>query len=229
MWKDTTVLIDIEGTDGSGKETQSKLLQEVLQRRGLAVGLLHFPQYGTPSASIIEKYLSGGYGENPSAVNPRAASMMYALDRFDAFNAVDSRLNTRPLDVIILDRYTYSNIIHQCSKLPVSEQDSFATWLCDLEFYALGLPRPDLVVFLDADTSATKNVLAGREVKDGVLHDIHEKDVSYLSKSRETGLRMAKRFNWRIIPVLRGSAYRNRQDILRDILECVDTELHLGK
>ena len=143
-------LIVFEGTDGSGKATQSKLLFERLQREGVDCRKLNFPRYGEKSAALVELYLSGAFGTHPDDVNAYAASTFYSVDRYASYKQ-DWGKYYEAGGLLIADRYTTSNAIHQGSKLPEAELPAFFDWLYDLEYGKMGLPRPDLVLYLDVD------------------------------------------------------------------------------
>ena len=121
-------LIAIEGTDGSGKKTQAVMLAEELRSAGVSVRQLSFPCYESDSSALVRMYLSGAFGTDPSAVNAYAASTFFAVDRYASFMQDWKEAYDRG-DIIITDRYTTSNVIHQASKLPEGEQEFFTNWL----------------------------------------------------------------------------------------------------
>lgn len=236
---DGIVLIDIEGTDGSGKETQSLMLVEKLRDMGFNAVDLHFPRYGNRSAALVEDYLEGKFGEDPNAVNPYAASMLYAVDRWAAFHeksGLMSEIGTKDGSpaIIVSDRYAASNAVFQCAKLPPEKRPGMLEWLESLEFDYLGQPKPDAVVFLDADPDVVDHVLssrntpAGGKTKDGIQHDIHERNKAYIRHCRDVGLEIAAERQWHIVPVTRNGAFRALQaihdDILRITLDTISTK-----
>lgn len=139
-------LIVIEGLDGSGKGTQAKLLYDYALSRGRARQVT-FPDYGSPSSSLVKMYLKGDFGKEAGDVNAYAASAFYAVDRFASYRMKwkDDYASGVP---IISDRYVTSNIVYQLSKLPKTEWKAFVSWLEDLEYEKFGLPRPDRVIYL---------------------------------------------------------------------------------
>ncbi len=140
-------IIVIEGLDGSGKATQTKLLYEKLLAAGKQVRRLEFPDYENPSSALVKMYLSGDFGKDPADVNAYAASAFYAVDRVASFLQVWKK--DYPADTVFLcDRYATSNIIYQMAKVPASERDAFIAWQQDFEYDKLGLPRPDAVIYL---------------------------------------------------------------------------------
>lgn len=192
-------LIVFEGTDGSGKSTQFKLLCEKLQSRGTAFQKLVFPQYAEPSSSLIRMYLGGEFGSHPSDVNAYAASTFYAVDRYAAWKKVWGG-EYQAGGLILSDRYTTSNAVHQGCKLPQEEQGAFFDWMSDLEYDKLGLPRPDAVIYLDMPTEKSVELLRSREAATHTKGDIHEVDTEYLALCRQTALRAAEHYGWRRIP-----------------------------
>ena len=141
-------LIVFEGTDGSGKATQSKLLFERLQREGIDCRKLNFPRYGEKSAALVELYLGGAFGTHPSDVNAYAASTFYSVDRYASYKQ-DWGKYYEAGGLLIADRYTTSNAVHQAGKLPDGEREKYLDWLFGFEYGLLGLPEPSLVFYLD--------------------------------------------------------------------------------
>lgn len=194
-----TPLIVIEGTDGSGKQTQTELLCAALEARGVRTLHLSFPRYDDAASIGVRRYLSGAYGAHPEDVSAYQASALYALDRFDAF----ARLDAAPGTVIVSDRYTTSNMIHQASKLhDPREQAAFLDWLEDYEYRKLGIPEPDLVFFLNMPPDVSQALVAHR----GGPGDIHEKDAAYLRHAHQTGLELSARCGWQQIDCAEGGA-----------------------
>lgn len=210
-------LIVFEGTDGSGKSTQFKLLCEKFQAQGFPFEKLVFPQYSEPSSALIRMYLGGEFGSHPSDVNAYAASTFYAVDRYAAWKKVwGKRYNAGGL--ILSDRYTTSNAVHQGGKLPEEEQGDFFDWLSDLEYHKLGLPHPDVVIYLDMPTEKSVELLRSRESATHTKADIHEVDTEYLSLCRQTALRAAEHYGWRRISCMDGEGnIRSIEDIHQEI------------
>ena len=195
-------LIVFEGTDGSGKATQSKLLFERLKREGIDCRKLNFPRYGEKSAALVELYLGGAFGTHPDDVNAYAASTFYAVDRYASLKQ-DWGDYYRDGGLILTDRYTTSNAIHQMSKLPRQEWDDYLEWLSAYEYDKLELPRPDLVLFLDMPVSAAQKLLCARYGGDETKKDIHESDVAYMERCRDAALYAAQQQGWQVIPCSR--------------------------
>lgn len=169
-------IIAIEGTDGSGKQTQTKMLSDYLRSKEVDCVIKSFPQYNYPSASMVIQYLNGSIKEDPMLVNPYAASMCYALDRYITFEK--GRIPDK--DIIIFDRYVTSNIIHQSIKLPEDEREAFAEFMYDFEYNKLGLPKPDVEIFLDMPAKKNMDLIAERNEK----IDIHE-NLTYQQKCHD--------------------------------------------
>jgi len=140
-------LIVIEGTDGSGKSTQFQLLTQRLTAENRAFERLVFPQYSEPSSALIRMYLQGEFGTSPSDVNAYASSAFYAVDRYASYKKVWEKWY-REGGLVVSDRYTTSNAVHQASKEPPEKQAAFLKWLYEFEYDHLGLPQPDLVMLL---------------------------------------------------------------------------------
>ena len=213
-------LIVIEGTDGSGKSTQFKCLTEHLQRDAKEFRTLVFPRYSEPSSALIRMYLGGQFGSNPSDVNAYAASAFYAVDRFASYKQ-DWGKWYEDGGLIVSDRYTTSNAVHQASKEPGEKQGEFLKWLYEFEYDRLGLPRPDLVIYLDVPTEFTEKLMRQREQQTNTSADIHEQDMTYLATCRETGRAAAKYYGWNIISCVRDGAMRSIEDIHDEIYALV--------
>ena len=217
-------LIVIEGTDGSGKSTQFKLLTSRLEAENHRFQKLVFPQYAEPSSALIRMYLGGEFGTKPSDVNAYAASTFYAVDRYASYKKVWSDWYEQG-GLIVSDRYTTSNAVHQASKEPVEKQPDFLKWLYDLEYDKLGLPKPDLVIYLDVPTDFTEAMMRRREADTNTHADIHEQDMAYLATCRRTGKAAAEFYGWTVIQCVSDGAMRSIEDIheeiYRHVSECL--------
>ena len=209
-------LIVIEGTDGSGKSTQFKLLTQRLEEEGREFRRLVFPQYAEPSSALIRMYLGGEFGTRPSDVNAYAASTFYAVDRYASYKKVWQDWYEGG-GLIVSDRYTTSNAVHQASKEPKEKQEEFLHWLYDLEYNKLGLPSPDLVVYLDVPTDFTEAMMRRREADTNTHADIHEQDMDYLATCRRTGKMAAQYYGWTVIQCVKDGTMRSIEDIHREI------------
>ena len=209
-------LIVIEGTDGSGKSTQFKRLTEHLAADQQEFKTLVFPRYSEPSSALIRMYLGGEFGTNPTDVNAYAASTFYAVDRYASYKQDWGQWYENG-GLIVSDRYTTSNAVHQTSKEPKEKQPEFLKWLYNLEYDRLGLPRPDLTIYLDVPTDFTEKLLRRREAATNTHADIHEKDMHYLATCRETGRTAADFYGWTVIECVRNGQMRSIEDIHEEI------------
>ena len=208
-------LIVIEGLDGSGKATQSRLLTQRLQAQGVNTRGISFPDYRSPSSSLVKMYLSGEFGSDPRAVNAYAASSFYAVDRYASFKK--DWENDWKHGIVIADRYTSSNAIHQCSKLPKEQWDAYLRWLFEYEYRLLGIPTPDLVLYLRVELGVSQKLLFHRS-RDRDARDIHERDLDYLARCQEAAAYCAERLGWDTIECARNGEMRAIQDIHEEIL-----------
>lgn len=209
-------LIVIEGTDGSGKSTQFRLLSEHLEKDAVAFKHLVFPRYSEESSALIRMYLGGQFGKKPTDVNAYAASSFYAADRYASFK-MDWGDWYQQGGLVLSDRYTTSNAVHQASKVPEQERESYLHWLYDFEYAKLGLPKPDLVIYLDVPTNFTEKLLRHREADTNTKADIHEQDMQYLATCRETGRAAAAYYGWTVIHCVKDGAMRSMEDIHGEI------------
>lgn len=209
-------LIVIEGTDGSGKSTQFQKLYEHLQADGVPFEHIVFPRYKEESSALIRMYLGGQFGDNPADVNAYAASSFYAVDRYASYK-MDWGKWYEEGGLVLSDRYTTSNAVHQASKEPEEKQGEFLKWLYDFEYDKLGLPRPDLTIYLDVPTDFTEKLLRSREADTNTTADIHEKDMAYLATCRKTGRKAAQFYDWTLIQCVKDGQMRSIEDIHEEI------------
>lgn len=209
-------LIVIEGTDGSGKSTQFKLLTQRLTDEGRAFKKLVFPRYDQESSALIRMYLQGEFGSNPSDVNSYAASAFYAVDRYASYKQ-DWGKWYQDGGLVLSDRYTTSNAVHQASKEPEESRAEYLRWLYEFEYDRLGLPRPDLTIYLDVPTDFTERLMRRREQDTCTQADIHEQDLEYLSRCRKSGRAAAEFYEWTVIDCVRDGAMRTIEDIHNEI------------
>lgn len=213
-------LIVLEGTDGSGKSTQLALLCKRLETTGRDYRQLIFPRYAEPSSTLLRMYLAGEFGDNPEDVNAFAASTFYAVDRFASYKK-DWGNYYQSGGLLLADRYTTSNAVHQGSKVKPEEREDFFQWLYDFEFRLMELPRPDLVIYLNMPTEQALELLHQRQAKTGGSGDIHERDAVYLKKCGETALAAARYYGWAEIGCAAGGDIREALDIHDEIYSLV--------
>lgn len=235
------MFVAIEGIDGSGKGTQTKLVQALAVAAGYSVASISFPQYGqNPFATAVSDYLNGRFG-NLDAVHPKLAALLFAGDRFASRQTLIVACEKNNL--VLCDRYVASNMAHQAAKLPASEHADFIDWVSDLEFTAYALPRADLTIFLDIPADAAQALIAKKPARDHyatvnetgqhgyttLKADIHEQDLSYLTRCREVYFSLASQNvggPWVKICVLdEGGTLRPADDIAAEIWQNTRTRL----
>lgn len=215
-------LIAIDGLDGSGKGTMSERLYQYFLQKGVKVKKISFPMYENKSSYAVKMYLSGELGENPDDTNGYAASTLFAVDRYLSYRTDWGKFVSEEGTVTIADRYTSANAVHQLSKLPKEEWDAFLPWLFDFEHGKLGLPLPDLTVYLQMPPAISRALIAKRASETGRTVDIHEKDAGYLDRCYEAALYAADKLNWRVIPCFEGDQPRDMDLIFADLLALVN-------
>ena len=191
-------LIVIEGLDGSGKSTQIELLKQKLQNDGKSLRQIKLPDYENKSSTLVKMYLNGEFGDNPNDVNIYSASLFYAVDRYASFKNIwgdDYKNGT----LILADRYTTSNAVHQTVKLPKENWNSYLDWLFKTEYELMGIPKPDAVIYLDMDVDISQKLMAKRYDENGGKKDVHEANVPYLKECREAAIYASNRFGWHIV------------------------------
>lgn len=213
-------LIVIDGLDGSGKATQTKLLAERLIKQGYKARTISFPDYDSDSSALVKMYLGGQLGSSPDDVNAYAASSFYAVDRVASY--INSwRKDLAEYDFIIADRYTTSNIIHQMAKVPENERKSYTEWLFDFEYNRLELPAPDLVIFLDVSPSISQRLIFDRYGGDESKKDIHESDFAYLMRCRSSAVYAIEHLGWVRVDCTKDGEMRSIEDIGDSILRLI--------
>ena len=216
-------LIVIEGLDGSGKATQARRLLEALQAKGTAARQVSFPVYDSDSSALVRMYLVGEFGSDPSDVNAFAASTFFSVDRYASYKK-DWGSFYRDGGVVVADRYTTSNAIHQCCKLPEAQWESYLDWLFRFEYELLGIPAPDQVIYLQVDVEESQKLMSGRYHGDESKKDIHEGNLEYLRKSRRAADYCVRRMGWRIVDCFRDGAMRTIDDIHGEIMRIIESE-----
>jgi dTMP kinase len=209
-------LIVLEGIDGSGKETQSSLLEKKLKEKGRDVMHISFPDYKSPSSALVKMYLKGDFGKNPEDVNPYAASLFYAVDRFASYRMKWKDFYQKG-GIIIADRYTTSNMVHQMTKYEDKKaRKDFLSWLEKTEYEELELPRPDLVILLDIPLGVSENLVKERARQGGSM-DIHEQHLDYLRKCHDAYQELVNLYGWKRIPCTEEGKLRTIEDIGKDV------------
>ena len=212
-------LFVIDGTDGSGKQTQFNKLQEKLKEEGIDYKVVSFPNYESPSSSLVKMYLSGEFGKNAKEISPYIASTFYAADRYATFQTGYKEYYEKG-GIILADRYTTANMVHQAGKIKDKEErKKFLNWLWDFEFNLYGLPVPAEVFFLNMPPEYSAKLMKNRENK--ITHeakkDIHEKDQVYLTQAYNAACELSKEYNWYEIKCVKDGKIRTIQDINDEI------------
>lgn len=215
------MLIVIDGIDGAGKTTQTALLAERLKKAGCQTATLDFPQYkNTFFGKMVHRFLKGEFGTSRD-VNPYFASLLYALDRYEAKNKLLNWLKQKK--IVILNRYVTANLIHQTIKLPPEKRSSFIRWVETAEYQILGTPKPDIVLYLSLPYTLAYALIEKR----GNKKDIHEADITHLKNASLQGRRLAKtRENWHLIRCTKGKKILPKKVIGEKVWEVVKSNLN---
>lgn len=217
-------LIIIEGLDGSGKSTQTALLEDYFKAQNVAYKKIKLPDYDSPSSTLVKMYLGGEFGRNADDVNPYAAGAFYAVDRFASYKlgwGNDYQQGT----LILADRYATSNSIYQMEKLDESDWDAYLDWSADFEYNKIGIPKPDLVIYLDMPIEISQKLMTSRYNGDENKKDVHEADVAFLQSCRKSALYAAKKQGWAIIECSDGVNPLSVDEIHNKIIEYVKEEI----
>ncbi|MCI8291172.1 MAG: deoxynucleoside kinase [Clostridia bacterium] len=220
-------LFVIDGTDGSGKQTQFAKLKERLDMEKITYMEVSFPNYDSPSSSLVKMYLSGEFGENASEISPYVASTFYAADRYATYKTKFEKFYNEG-GIILADRYTTANMVHQAGKIKDKEErKKFLSWLFDLEFNIYGIPKPDKVFFLNMPPKKSLELIKDRENKfsHDMKKDIHERDEHHIIDSYNAACDVAKDYSWCEIHCMDGDNIRSIEDIHEEIFSEVRKEL----
>ena len=209
-------LIVNEGLDGSGKSTQTALIKQKIEQSGKTIKQIKLPDYESESSALVRMYLAGEFGSDPSDVNTFATSLFYTVDRYANYSKVwkEDYLNGT---VILADRYTTSNAVHQMVKLPKDKWDEYLIWLEDIEYNKVRIPKPDLVFFLDMPVDISQKLMTARYNGEESKKDVHEANVAYLNACHETALYAADKLGWIVINCAQNNEPRSIEDINNDI------------
>lgn len=212
-------ILVFEGLDGSGKQTQSELFYNRLVKEGYNAKKVSFPRYNNDSSALVRMYLRGEFGSDPNEISPYICSTFYAVDRYASYKQ-DFEEFYNSGGIVIADRYTTSNMLHQASKIPnKKEREKFLLWLYDLEFNIYALPSPDMVFFLDMPLFDTKTLTKDRanKITGASKKDIHETDENHLTSAYITSRELIEKYGWIRINCDKDDIIRTIDDIAQDI------------
>lgn len=222
----------IEGTDGSGKQTQTELLYSRLKENGHLVLKSSFPNYDNLSSGPVKEYLSGNISKNPNDISPKAASLFYAVDRYISFKENIEKYYLDEKTIILFDRYVSSNLLHQGAKIYKDNNkeklDDFANWLYDIEYKDLELPMPSITFFLHMPVKYSLELMEKRKNKfsNDDKKDIHELSKDHLELAASSGLYFANKLGWSVIECVKDGKIRTTQDINNEIYSIVKKNLN---
>lgn len=216
-------LLVIEGLDGSGKATQAALLGQYLTQRGIPFRQISFPDYQEESSALVRLYLGGQLG-TMEEINPYGASLFFAVDRYASY-LTRWKADYDGGGLIVADRYATSNVAHQMSRLPRDQWDDYLRWQADLEYSRVGLPRPDLVLYLDMEPEVSRQLLSHRYGGDEAKRDLHEANFQYLLSCRQAALYGAEQLGWQVIPCSRDGAPHPPEAIAAAVRQAADALL----
>lgn len=216
-------LIIIEGTDGSGKQTQAELVYKNLcEIAGKEkVTKLSFPNYDSRASEPVKMYLSGEFGKTADSVNAYAASVLYSIDRYASYKTEWEKFYNEG-GIIVSDRYTTSNMVHQVPKIKdIAEKEKYLEWMTDLEYEKIGIPKPDLIFFLNMPPKFSQKLMKDRvnKITGNVKKDIHEKDEKYMKKAYETARELAEKYDWKIINCVEENKIKSIEEINNEIMK----------
>ncbi len=217
------LILAVEGIDGSGKGTQSKLIEEYYKNKGCDVKLISFPRYSeTFFGKEVGNYLNGSYG-SINQVPPKLAAMLYAGDRYETKDMISDYLKKNY--ILIFDRYVSSNAAHHAAKLPAKERPSFIKWIYQMEYIVYKLPKPNIEIYFNIPYSHSRKMVANKISRyyTDKSHDIHESDENYLKKVSEIYSQISKDNNWIQIDCFKENDFRNKEDILNEIIDKINS------
>ena len=217
-------LIIIEGLDGCGKSTQTALLEKYFEDNSVKFKKIKLPDYDSKSSTLVKMYLGGEFGKNVDDVNAYAAGAFYAVDRFASYK-LDWGKDYENGALILADRYATSNSIYQMEKIDEDKWDEYLDWSADFEYNKIGIPKPDLVIFLDMPVDVSQKLMTSRYNGDEGKKDVHEANVDFLNNCRKSALYTAKKQGWAVVPCSDGINPLPIKEIHNTILDFVKKEL----
>ena len=217
-------LVVIEGLDGSGKSTQTELLEDFFKREGINYKKIKLPDYDSPSSTLVNMYLAGEFGKSANDVNPYAAGAFYAVDRFASYK-LKWKSDYENGTLILADRYATSNSIYQMEKLDKSEWDDYLEWSADFEYNKIGIPKPDCVIYLDMPIEISQKLMTSRYEGDEDKKDVHEANVKFLKNCRTSALYAAEKQGWKVIECSDGEKPLSIDVIHKMIIDVIKKEI----
>lgn len=222
-------LFVIEGLDGSGKQTQTQLLTERLKKENIDVRHVEYPNYRSESSALVKMYLRGDFGASADDVDAYVSSTFYAADRYASYKTEyeDFYLGG---GIVLADRYTTSNMVHQASKIKdEAEKEKYLDWLWDYEFNLYKIPVPDKVLFLDVNPETSKKLTENRlnKITHETQKDIHERDYEYLSRSYENAIMLCEKYSWERIHCDKNGVMRSIKEINDELYDNIKKHLHI--
>ncbi len=217
-------LIIVEGLDGSGKSTQVALIEKYFNENSIKYKKIKLPDYDSPSSILVKMYLGGEFGKSANDVNAYAAGAFYAVDRFASYK-LDWGNDYESGTVILADRYATSNSIYQMEKIPKNKWDEYLDWSADFEYNKIGIPKPDKVIYLDMPVEISQKLMTQRYNGDEGKKDVHEANVAFLNKCRESALYAAEKQNWDVISCSNGINPYSIEEIHNKIIDLLKEEL----
>ena len=218
-------LIIMEGLDGSGKSAQTRLLEEYFASNDIKYKKIKLPDYDSPSSTLVKMYLGGEFGSNADDVNAYAAGAFYAVDRFASYKLGWKREYDNGT-LILADRYATSNSIYQMEKIDESQWDEYLDWSADFEYNKIGIPKPDTVIYLDMPVEISQKLMTSRYNGDEGKKDVHEANVDFLNRCRESALYAAKKQGWYVVPCSDGIEPYSVEHIHNEVVRIVKEGLN---
>ena len=220
-------LFVIEGTDGSGKQTQLERLKERFEKENIKYKTVSFPNYDSPSSSLVKMYLNGDFGTDAQTISPYIASTFYAADRYATFKTSYEEFYNNG-GIILADRYTTSNMVHQAGKIKNDEErQKFLDWLWDFEFNLYNLPIPTEVIFLNMPVEYAQELMKNRanKITNETKKDIHERNEKHLQEAYNEACKLVKKYNWYEVKCVRDESIRSIDDIHEEIFHEVEKHI----
>ena len=229
MEQEKPIYLVIEGIDGAGKETQTRLLKEYLKSLGKNVITQSFPNYGTDGCKPVQMYLDGKLSKTANEVNAYQSSVLFAVDRFCTMTQLIKNITKD--SVVVFDRYVSSNMLHQGGKIHNDEDlEKYLKWLENFEFEIMKIPRPDKIFFLSVPPEISMELIKQRKgLKSQTEKDIQESDENHLKNAYNTGMKISKMFGWEIIDCVdkEKKQMRTKEDISKEIQQKVNQILNI--